>query len=151
MARLNGSYISDLQSRTFEEKIESSKNSVDLYYEGYDRNKNIAFEQYGRYSHVNRVLLWLASKPHDFVRVSFTGGILYSLIGQLTSDSNLKEWENEIRDRFNEEFMNDLQLMYITLKIDKTRKILSVNLIVRDVISNEMYPITTETSIESNT
>ena len=104
MAKLNSSYISDLQSTSLEEKIESSKNSVDLYYEGYDRNSNIAFEQYGKYAHINRVLLWLSTKPRDYVRSSFTGGILYSLLGQLGNDTNLKSWENDIREKFNEEF-----------------------------------------------
>lgn len=151
MVRLNSSYISDLQSRDLETKIESSKNTVDLWYEGYDRNNpSRSFEQYGKYSHVNRALLWLASKPRDFVRSSWTGGVLYSLIGQLGSDTNLKEWEDEIMERFNEEFAGDLQLMYITLNIDKKRRVLSINMIVRDAISNEMYPITTEATLESN-
>ena len=55
-----------------------------------------------------------------------------------------------IRERFNEEFAGDLQLMYITLNIDKKRRVLSINMIVRDAISNEMYPITTEATLESN-
>lgn len=148
MAKLNSSYISDLQSTSLEEKIESSKNSVDLYYEGYDRNSNIAFEQYGKYAHINRVLLWLSTKPRDYVRSSFTGGILYSLLGQLGNDTNLKSWENDIREKFNEEFSADLQLMYITLDLDKTRRILHISMIVRDLISNEVYPISTETSLE---
>ena len=67
MAKLNSSYRSDLQSRTFNEKIEISKNTVDLNYEGFNAQTDKSIERYGVSSHVNRVLMWLASKPNDYV------------------------------------------------------------------------------------
>lgn len=144
MPTLNSSYISDLQTRDLDQKIQDSRNTVDLWYEGYDATYNKKFEQYGVYSHINRVLLWLSSKPYDYIRESFKGGVLYSLLGQITTDTNLSSWENEIRDRFNQEFANDLSLLYIKLTMDKTKRILYINMAVRDAITSEVYPISTE-------
>lgn len=149
MPQLNGDYISDLQSRTFSQKIENSKNVVDLWYEGYDiNNPQISFEQYGKYAHVNRALFWLSSKPWDYIRESNNGGILYSLIGRLTNDTNLTDWENEIRDRFNDNFAADLQAMYVKLTLDKNKRILYISMIARDMLTNEMYPLATEASLD---
>ena len=116
MARLNKSLINDLQSYTFEEKVEDSQVGLDINYHGYDKNvPNLKFLKYGTDANVNRVLFWLSSKKTDFVREPNKGGVLYELIGSLASDTNLKEWESGIKDKFNQEFSDDMQLLVLNL------------------------------------
>ena len=147
MPRLNSPLISDLQSTTFKEKINTSLNEVDLNWLGNNRYSDDSFEKYGTKANVNRVLLWLASKPDDYIRESLKGGILYSLLGQLTSDTNLREWESSIREKFNAEFSQDLEIFLLKLTADKTYKKLKIEMIVRDVLLNKTFPVSTEASL----
>ena len=144
MPTLNSSYISDAQTRSLDEKVQDTRNTVDLYYQGFDRMTEESFEKYGMQSHVNRALLWLESKPNDYVRESFKGGVLYGLLAQNSNEPNLREWETLIRDRFNEEFMGDLSLVYVRLSMDKQRRILHINMMVKDNIARLTSTITTQ-------
>lgn len=144
MPTLNSSYISDAQTRSLDEKVQDTRNTVDLDYRGFDRMTEESFEKYGMQSHVNRALLWLESKPNDYVRESFKGGVLYGLLAQNSNEPNLREWETLIRDRFNEEFMGDLSLVYVRLSMDKQRRILHVNMMVKDNIARLTSTITTQ-------
>lgn len=144
MPTLNSSYISDAQTRSLDEKVQDTRNTVDLDYQGFDRMTEESFEKYGMQSHVNRALLWLESKPNDYVRESFKGGVLYGLLAQNSNEPNLREWETLIRDRFNEEFMGDLSLVYVRLSMDKQRRILHINMMVKDNIARLTSTITTQ-------
>lgn len=144
MPTLNSSYISDAQTRSLDEKVQDTRNTVDLDYQGFDRMAEESFEKYGMQSHVNRALLWLESKPNDYVRESFKGGVLYGLLAQNSNEPNLREWETLIRDRFNEEFMGDLSLVYVRLSMDKQRRILHINMMVKDNIARLTSTITTQ-------
>lgn len=147
MPTLNSSYISDIQTQNLSEKVETYKNTIDLKYDGYDRYEDIPFERKGMYSHANRVLLWLASKPNDYVRGNLRGGVLYSLIAQKMNDYNLSDWENTLRNKFNEEFSGELSLVYIKLIENNEKNTLSINLMVRDALSKEAFPLQTEVDL----
>lgn len=147
MPRLNSPLIGDIQSTNLHKKINTSLNEVDLNWLGNDRHSKDSFEKYGTKANVNRVLLWLASKPDDFIRESLKGGILYSLLGQLTSDTNLRDWENKIKERFNAEFSQDLEIFLLKLTTDKTYKKLKIEMIVRDCLLNKTFPVSTEAAL----
>lgn len=143
MAKLNSSYRSDLQSRTFNEKIEISKNTVDLDYEGFNAQTDTSIERYGVSSHVNRVLMWLASKPNDYVREPGKGGPLWTMLSKRMIDTNMKLWENSLSNRFEEEFSGELELVYLKLTADKTGRGININMVVRDAITREAYTVMT--------
>ena len=96
---------------------------------------------------MNRVLFWLTTKSNEYVRQPNKGGVLYSLLGTLSNDTNLSEWETEIKARFNTEFGSDLELVYLKLSTDKKNRKLNIEMVVRDVLSNRTFPITTGASI----
>ena len=147
MAKLNSSLIKDYQTTSLNEKIQTRLNTVDLNYLGYDPNGKDSFEKYGVYSHINRVLLWLASKPNDYVRESFKGGILWSLLGRINNDSNHTEWENTIKERFNEEFSSELSLMYISISLDVPTKTAILNMVVSDNLNKQTFTVSTSATL----
>jgi len=145
MSRLNSSLINDYQSKTLAEKIESVTNGIDFNYLGYDKSKSEkSFVKYGNDANINRVLFWLSSKRKDYVREEFKGGILYDLLGQLCSTTNLTDWENTIRSKFNEEFSEDLNIVLLKLTTDKTYRKLVINMVVQDKLKNITFPVSTE-------
>lgn len=145
MSRLNRSLIDDVQSKTLEERIESAVNGIDVDYLGFDKSDpKSTFIKTGTDANVNRVLFWLSSKRKDYVREEFKGGILYDLLGQLCSDTNLAEWENAISAKFNEEFSGDLNLVLLRLTADKTYRRLIINMVVQDRVKNVTFPVSTE-------
>lgn len=145
MSRLNRSLIDDVQSKTLEERIESAVNGIDIDYLGFDKSDpKSTFIKTGTDANVNRVLFWLSSKRKDYVREEFKGGILYDLLGQLCSDTNLAEWENAISAKFNEEFSGDLNLVLLRLTADKTYRRLIINMVVQDRVKNVTFPVSTE-------
>lgn len=145
MSRLNRSLIDDVQSKTLEERIESAVNGIDIDYLGFDKlDPKSTFIKTGSDANVNRVLFWLSSKRKDYVREEFKGGILYDLLGQLCSDTNLAEWENAITAKFNEEFSGDLNLVLLRLTTDKTYRRLIINMVVQDRVKNITFPVSTE-------
>lgn len=150
MSKLNKSLISDSQTRTLSERIQNAIQGTDLWWLGYDHNSNQNPTQTivctNTRAHINRVLLWLASKECDYVREPLKGGILYNLLGTLSHDTNLSTWEDIIKSRFNEEFAQDLDLLLIKLTPDKSYRKLTVQMIVRDKIANKTFPVTTEAS-----
>ena len=126
MSRLNSPLLNDLQSRSFQEKIKVSLNTADLNWLGNDRLSDISFEKYNVSANINRVLLWLASKDNEYPRESLKGGVLWSLIAQKNNDENLKQWEETITERFNEDFAGDLELFLLKLSTDTTNKKLKI-------------------------
>lgn len=122
--------------------------SRDLSYTGYDRHHlEQPFELNGYPAHVNRVLFWLASKPNDYIRQSYKGGVLYSLLAQKSSEINLAEWKNEIQNRFNQDFGQDLLLTVLDLSLDSKNKTLTLKMVVQDNITKAMIPVTTGVSL----
>ena len=148
MATLNRDLIGDYQSLDLQERISKTLTSVDLSYTGYDRLNPSSIDKYNNNAHVNRVLFWLSSGRYDYVRQPYSGGILRNLVGQILSDDNLTLWENTIKNAFEENFSNDLKLPYIKLHVDKVKRILTVNMIVQDILSNKMFTVTEETHLE---
>lgn len=147
MAKINRSIIGELQSKTFKEKIDTSLNGVDIDFLGRNRKSPSLIIKNGYDAHVNRALFWLSSKRDDYIRESFKGGVLYDLLGIIGNNPNLSEWEENIKRRFNEEFSSDLELLLVNLKMNKMKRTLSVNIIVRDKIENRTFPATMEVRI----
>lgn len=149
MSRLNKSLIGDIQSTpTISSKIDAIPEKYgDINYLGYDSStKDDSFYLSGNDVYENQVLFWLSSKKGDYVRQPNKGGILYSLLGQLNSDTNLSEWEQDITSAFNEEFGGFLSLMYIKLYTDKSFRRLVITMIVMDNITKKTATITTGAS-----
>ena len=147
MSNLNKSLISDLQTKTLQEKIDSAVTVVDLYWLGYDHTSELSpsiLERYNVQAHINRVMLWLSSKPNDYVREALKGGILYSLLGEIMNEENLSSHEEIIKARFTAEFANDLDLLYLKLSKSKTGRGLSINMIVKDKLLDTVIPINAE-------
>lgn len=150
MSKLNRALVGDLQTTTLKEKIQNSIQGTDLWWLGYDHNSGTnpttTIVSTNVRANINRVLLWLASKENDYVREPLKGGILYNLLGTLSNNTNLSQWEDLIKSRFNEEFANDLDLLLLTLTPDPTYKKLYVQMIVRDKVTNKTFPVSTEAS-----
>lgn len=147
MSNLNKSLIGDLQTKTLQEKIISAITVVDLNWLGYDHLSGLSpstIEKYNVQAHINRVMLWLSSKPNDYVRESLKGGILYTLLGESMSDENLASKEELLKVRFSDEFANDLDLIYLKLTRSTVGRGLIVNMIVRDRLVNITIPISAE-------
>jgi len=144
--RNNASIMSDLQVDNLKKKIENSHNGYDLDYRGYDskNRKNGEFAKKGTSAHINRVLFWLSSKHNDYIRKSTVGGVLYSLIGSLNTNTNLSMWEREIQDKFNDNFANDLNLILIRLSTDKKYRTLYIRMIIQDRVTNSTFTVSTE-------
>lgn len=147
MPTANKSLISDLQSQTLHSKVQDDKRVVDLNYSGYDRNSDKSFERYEGSAHRNRLMLWLSSHPYDYVRSNTVGGVIYSLLKRSVNDSNLEDWKQEIQERFNEEFSQDLTLLLLNLSFNSKSKTLVISMIVRDNLTKEAISITTEATI----
>lgn len=147
MARLNKSIIGELQSKTLKEKIDNSLSGVDLNYLGVSRSSYNSIVKKGYNAHINRALFWLSSKRDDYIREPLKGGVLYDLLGVISNDTNLKEWEEIISNRFNSEFSKDLELLNLSLSMDVSRKTLILNMMIRDVVENRVFPASTEVKI----
>lgn len=148
MSRLNTSLAADYQARSLSERMYTSTNGADLSYQGFSRRGTASTPTlYRKAANVNRVLFWLSSKRHDYVRESSKGGVLYSLLGQLCSDTNLKDWERILQDRFNEEFADDMTMMFVRLTADRTYRRLTINMAVRDRLDDTVFPVTTEAKL----
>lgn len=148
MAQLNSPLLSDLQNTSFQEKINISLNTADLDWLGNDcKNDKRTFEKYNVNANTNRVLLWLASKDNEYPRESIKGGVLWSLINQKNNDANLHQWEEIIKERFNEDFAQDLELFLLKLSMDTINKKLIINMIVRDRIKNKTFPVSTGVNV----
>ena len=102
------------------------------------------YAQQGTDAHVNRVLFWLSSKRDDYVRESFKGGILYDLLNIRCNDEELTSWEQTIKEKFNNEFSGELELVYLKLTSNPKQKKIIINMIVRDKLENKTFPISTE-------
>lgn len=142
--RLNQSLVGAYQTRDLKENIDRGLNTVDLNYAGFNAASEDSFEKYKMKSHVNRVLLWLASKPYDYVRESFKGGVLYNLLGKLSNDTTVEEWKSTITEKFNEEFSNELSIMLMQINLDKINKKAILKMIVKDNINKLTFTVNTE-------
>lgn len=144
MARLNKALVGELQEMVFSDQIKEIKGSLDLNYRGYNRENPKDFLVKTNYlATVNRVLFWLTSKPNDYIRQSYKGGLLYSMLGSKAADIDIQKWETEIRNKFNQDFSQDLTLTLLKLDMDNFRKVLTIQMIVQDNITKAMTPITT--------
>ena len=148
MSKLNKSLINDLQSLSFEEKLEDTYKTIDFNYLGFDRtNPKSTLLKYGRDANANRVLLWLTSKKLDYVREPDKGGLLYSILGMLNSDYNLSEIENRFRQCFNDEFIGQFNLVMLNLIPDKRNRKLYIYMTVFDKITLSTFKVNTEASL----
>ena len=147
MPKLNKSIIGELQDLSLKDKIDRSHRGVDIDFQGANSLNIEGLVKIGYDAHINRAFLWLASKRNDYVRESFKGGVLYDLLGILDSNTNLTYWEDTIKRRFNDEFSNDLELLTLKLTMDKTRRKLTLNMIVKDNLENKTFPASTEVKI----
>lgn len=146
----NKSYIDELQSKDLKQTTEVTLNAVDLNWLGFSRrNTKKGLELYGVDAHINRALLWLAGKSLDYVRESSKSGVLQEFVGKSLEDANLSEWEVKIRKYFNAEFANDLDLVYLKLQGNKMTKDLKIEMIVRDAITNRVFPISTGVNLNA--
>lgn len=148
MSVLNNSVIKESQIKSLKERVYTATNSIDINYLGFDcfnSNSKIALTRDS--ANTNRVLFWLSTKKDDYIRESFKGGVLYSLLGVLCNTTNLTEWEKIITEKFNDNFSNDLQLLYLKLTVDKNYKKLTVNMIVKDIVENSVFTVATEASV----
>ena len=144
MARLNSGIISLAQTLDINSSKRLQTSGVDLNFKGHDAlsEKEEPFELSGHSANINRALFWLSSKKGDFGRRNLhRGGVLYEMLGKLSSDSNLKEWEASLTSEFNNEFSQDLELLDVQLYADPTYKKLIVNMVVRDVLTNKLITI----------
>lgn len=147
--KYNKSLMGDLQTINFPSQIKSIDNGIDFNFQGYDSRKGNSLEsvvKMGLDAHINRVLFWFSTKRNDYVRSNLKGGILYDLIGKLSSDTNLSEWEQEIQLRFNEEFSNDLNIIFLNLSTDKKFRKLYIKMLVQDKLTGATFPVSTEAS-----
>lgn len=144
MARLNKSLVGEFQETILSDQIKEINSSLDLNYRGFNReNPKDFLIKYNSQATVNRVLFWLTSKPNDYIRQSYKGGLLYAMLGSKSTDIDVQKWETEIRNKFNQDFSSDLTLTLLKLDVDKFRKILTIQMIVQDNITKAMTPITT--------
>lgn len=147
MAVLNNSVIKDSQLKSLKDRIYYGTNSIDLNFRGYDHtdpDSSIIMKR--DKANVNRVLFWLSSKKDDYIRESLKGGVLYSLLGVLCSTTNLSEWEQTITVQFNSAFANDMSLMYIKLYADKNYRKIIVTMVVKDLVDESVFTVSTEAS-----
>lgn len=144
----NKSLMSDLQTYDLDKRVEVSTNGIDFNFQGFNSNNDSSeLIKYGTDANINRVLFWFSTKRNDYTRSVFKGGILYDLLGELNSNTNLEEWERTIQNRFNDEFSNDLSLLMIKLIPDKMFRKLRINMVVQDRIENRTFPISTEAKL----
>lgn len=144
MATLNRELIGDFQSLDLSQRVAKTFTGVDLSYTGYDRHNPKSFERFNKDAHINRVLFWLSSRKGDFVRQPGEGGILYSIVGQLSSNFNTSLWEKVIADAFNTRFSNDLSLVSLNISIDKATRILTIDMVVRDLYDDKLFTVAEE-------
>jgi hypothetical protein len=147
MAVLNNSVINDSQLKSLKDRIYYGTNSIDLNYLGYDHtDPDSSIIKKRDEANVNRVLFWLSSKKDDYIRESLKGGVLYSLLGVLCNTTNLTEWEQTITVQFNSAFANDMSLMYIKLYSDKAYRKIIVTMVVKDLVDESVFTVSTEAS-----
>lgn len=153
MSLMNSAFRSELQTKTLPEKIVPIIQSTDLSCFGIDNDGHTKddFVVSGKKSHINRALFWLSSKNYDFIREPNKGGYLYSLLGSSLAEGNLQVMEEQLKQAFNLEFANDLEVIYVKLsrkKVDSNKpNCLVVNMVVRDLIDNSLYTIAKEASL----
>ena len=144
MGRINSPVISIAQTLNINSNSNQLVKGMDLNFNGYnilDKN-SIPFELSDKNANINRALFWLSSKKGDYGRRDLDkGGILYDLLGKLCKNTNLSEWEEIIKTNFNLEFSRDLELIQIKLITDTTYKKLIINMIVRDLLTNQVFGI----------
>ena len=141
---VQNSIIKNVQEKTIKTLVDNINNGVDINYLGYSSIGNRPIVKQGTDAHVNRVLFWLSSKRDDYIRESFKGGILYDLLNIRCNDEELTSWEQTIKEKFNDEFSGELELVYLKLTSNPKQKKIIINMIVRDKLENKTFPISTE-------
>ena len=93
----------------------------------------------------NRILLWLTSEDGDYVRTN-VHGILYRMLGQRLDENTLEYWRNQLVQKFNIDFNNELSIIYLDLSINKKKRSLVINMVVK----NNRTEMTTTTQVEAS-
>ena len=141
--------IGEAQSKNLETKILDITRDADLNLNGFSynslRKKKIVSNDVGTYDDakkiahldskiasysddttINRALYWFASESGDYGKNNSTKGAnLKQYIGKILNSSNLQEWGEWLKDRFNEEFQ-DLQIVELRLMVDRSTKTLYI-------------------------
>lgn len=167
MATLNKSLVSDYQTTSLAEKIYQTTNGVDLNWRGYSvkdmgqtkvytissfiggtetfaenderLNGGYTFERYEKEANFNRAVAWFASKKGDYVRSSSTGcGLLYALLGKNLNQNELNNISNQVTAAFNQDFLGDMEMVDLNLKLDSKNKKIIITMIVRDLTTNKI-------------
>lgn len=143
----NKNSISNLQTQTLQDKINSTYEGIDFNFQGFNHltDKPSDFIKSGNDAHVNRCLLWLCSKVNDYCRESFKGGKLYNLLGLINNDENLEEWRQDLAKKFNNEFAGDLSIFDLNLKTNN--RTVTVTMIVKDVLNNSFFNVSTNATL----
>lgn len=134
--------VSEAQSMLFAEAMEAAVNGVDFNLKGYsleDRTTEFVLE--GTAANKNRVMLWLYSKPGDYVRQPDKGGPLYAILGIPLSKDNADAIEDSITLSFNNFFSPDLELVDAVVQPDNANKRWIITLYVKDPIRRELFDI----------
>lgn len=110
-------YVDVQSAQDFITKYETTKKNTRL-------DSKIA--SYSDDTTINRALYWFASESGDYGKNNSTKGAnLKQYIGKILNSSNLQEWGEWLKDRFNEEFQ-DLQIVELRLMVDRSTKTLYI-------------------------
>lgn len=124
------------------DQYSSMISKIDLNFEGYSRHNQNSFICDGNYSSVeNQVKLWLMSEADDLIRegdnnYSYT---LMNILGKRTDPNSLKEMSDRLKDEFNRRgYSTDIDLVYLNLTPDYTRKLVFVDFIARSKVNGQI-------------
>ena len=128
------SIIGEAQSRTLEKRISDNLKDADINWAGITyRKKKTSVDQdklatYGEDTDINRVLYWLASESGDYGKDNpDKGANLKYYIGKILNSNNLKEWGENLKDRFNDQFSGtNLQIVSLQLMGNPLNKTLYI-------------------------
>lgn len=134
--------ISEAQSMLFAESMEALVNGVDFNLRGHNlTDSSSEFVLSGKEANKNRVMLWLYSKPGDYIRSPTRGGPLYAVIGKGMSQDDADSIRDSITLEFNSFFIDDLELFEVSVVPDTKRRRWNITLFVRDPIRRELFDI----------
>lgn len=117
---------------------------VDLNLNGYDVSSDVDFIKLGYHATKNKVLFWLNMSLGDVVR-SAQASPLVQLLGKTLTEDNSQEYEDVIRDGFEDAFSaEDIHLSYLKLEMNPSTKTWYLEMTVLDNITDSLIPITLE-------
>ena len=117
---------------------------VDLDLNGFDINSDVDFVKIGYSATKNKVLFWLNMSLGDVVR-STKASPLIKLLGETLTDDNLKDFEADFRNDFEDTFSQEqIHLSHLKLEMDPKTKTWYLSMTVLDNITNSLIPINLE-------